>query len=288
MNVDLHVHSIFSDGVMSPEQIIDAAYQIDIGAISITDHDNILAYDIAKIYAEKKAKELNKTVIDVIPGIEINTVWENTEVHVLGYYMDSSKKEFQDMLKYQQHARLDQTVKIVERLQKAGINIKFEDIKSLVAEGGSIGRPHIAKSIVTAGGTDSIIKAYNQYIVNEAPTYVQRKTVSPHEAVEIIYECDGIAVVAHPYSIENGEELIKDLINCGLRGIEAYHRKHSPAMVEYYSSMAEEYGLIITGGSDFHAPSPSGQMALGKNLVPAWTVEELKKEKNRLNLAEFN
>ena len=287
VNIDLHVHSVFSDGMLTPEQLIDVAYAENLSAMAITDHDNVIAYDIAKKYSEQKAQELEKPLLEIIPGIEVNTLWENTEVHVLGYYMDGEKQEFQDLIKYQQHARIDQTIKIVEKLNKLNIGVTMEDIKSYVAEGGSIGRPHIARAIVKAGGTDSMLKAYNKFIVDSAPTYVKRNTVSPHEAVEIIYEAGGIPVVAHPYNVENAENLIKDLVNYGLRGIEAYHRKHSPAMVEYYSTMAETYGLIVTGGSDFHAPLPNNQIMLGKNFVPAWIVEELKKEKARLELAEF-
>ena len=117
--------------------------------------------------------------------------------------------------------------------------------------------------------------------------YVKRKTVSPHDAVEIIYEAGGIPVIAHPHDIDIAEELIKELMTNGLRGIEAYHRKHSPAIVEYFSSMAEELGLIVTGGSDFHAPNPvNGQILLGKNFIPDTVYDNLIKEKKRLDMAK--
>ena len=115
---------------------------------------------------------------------------------------------------------------------------------------------------------------------------MQRKTVTPHDAVEIIYDAGGIPVIAHPHDLENAEELIEKLMHCGLRGIEAYHRKHSPATVEYFSSMAERLGLIVTGGSDFHAPNiMNGQIILGKNFVPEWIYDKLVEEKKRLDLA---
>ena len=152
-----------------------------------------------------------------------------------------------------------------------------------MAEGGSIGRPHIARAITNAGGVNNVMEAYAKYINDESNVYVQRKTVSPHDACEIMYDAGGIPVFAHPIDVEISDELTKELVSYGLRGIEAYHRKHSPAMIEHYSSLAEKYGLIITGGSDFHAPSVNrGSILMGKNFVPAWVYDELNKERKRL------
>lgn len=285
MKLDLHIHSIYSDGSLSPEDLVDTAINLDISAISITDHDNILSYKHAVAQADLRSKETGKPVVEIIPGVEINTLWKGHEIHVLGYYMDLTSKPFLDLLAYQQHARAQQTIKIVEKLNKEGINIKLEDITSLVIEGGSIGRPHIARSIVNMGGAKHVIEAYNKYINDSASTYVKRKTVSPHEAVEIVYEACGIPVIAHPGDVDIIEDLVKDLINCGLRGIEAYHRKHSPAMVEYYFTMAEKYGLVVTGGSDFHGPSGNKKMEPGQNFVPGWILSKLKAEKNRIEIA---
>ena len=125
-----------------------------------------------------------------------------------------------------------------------------------------------------------------KYINDSSHVYVPRKTVTPYDAVEIIYGAGGIPVIAHPYDIDIAEKLIKNLMSCGLRGIEAYHRKHSPACVEYFSSMAEELGLIVTGGSDFHAPNTlNGQIVLGKNFVPEWIYDKLVQEKRMMDLA---
>lgn len=281
MKVDLHIHSTYSDGAFSPEQVVDTAVELGIDAISITDHDNVLSYEVAKGYIEQKGANL-----ELIPGVEINTLWKNEEIHILGYFMDSSDKNFQEMLLNQQHARVDQTHKIIELLnKKEGIPVTYDHIKTYVAEGGSIGRPHIAKSIVNAGGALNVIEAYSKYINDSSPVYVQRETVSPHDAVEIIYEAGGIPVVAHPCDIQDAEKLITDLMNYGLRGLEAYHRKHSPAMVEYYSSLAEKYNLIVTGGSDFHAPNMNNMIVMGKNFIPDWVMEKLKKEKSRIEIA---
>jgi 3',5'-nucleoside bisphosphate phosphatase len=283
---DLHIHTNYSDGVFPPEKVVDAAIEAGLDIIALTDHDNVLSYDIAQKYIKELEKQDKKT-IKVVQGIEINTIYNNEEVHILGYFMDIKNQDFKELLKSQQQARVKQTKEIITLLnKKEGINIKYENITSQVAHGGSIGRPHIAKAITNVGGTSNVMEAYAKYINNNSNVYVQRKTVSPHEAVEIIYDAGGVPVIAHPHDLANAENLIKDLMHCGLRGIEAYHRKHSPAIVEYFSSMAEKFGLIVTGGSDFHAPNVlNGQIILGKNFVPEWVYEKLVEEKKRLDLA---
>ena len=284
MKSDLHIHTLYSDGVFSPEKIVDTAIDVGLQAIALTDHDNILSWQVAKDYLKNTGRE---DKLEIIRGIEVNTLYKNLEVHILGYFMDVENSDFQNMIKAQQQARIKQTKEIISLLsKKEGIKIKFEDIKKQVAEGGSIGRPHIAKAITNAGGTSNVMEAYSKYIHRASPVYVERKTVSPFDAVEVIYDAGGIPVIAHPYDIDIAEKLIKDLMNCGLRGIEAYHRKHSPALVEYFSSMAENLGLIVTGGSDFHAPNiMNGQIILGKNFVPEWIYEGLLNEKKHLDLA---
>ena len=282
MKGDFHIHTYYSDGVFSPEKIVDLAVEAGLEVIALTDHDNVLSYGVAQKYIE--SKNLN---LKLIPGIEVNTLYKDYEVHILGYFPDASKSDFKAMLKSQQQARIKQTKEILRLLaKKEGIRIKFDDVKEMVAEGGSIGRPHIAKAITNAGGTSSVMEAYSKYIHKDSPVYIERKTVSPFDAVEVIYDSGGIPVIAHPYDIDIAEKLIKDLMNCGLRGIEAYHRKHSPAIVEYFSSMAENLGLIVTGGSDFHAPNiMNGQIILGKNFVPEWIYNNLIQEKKNIDMA---
>ncbi len=280
MKVDLHIHTSYSDGVFSPEKIVDTAIDAGLGAIAITDHDNILSYNLAVEYANDKS-------LEIIPGVEINTLYKGYEVHILGYFMDLNNSDFQKLLKTQQQARTKQTKEILTLLaKKEGIKIPFDNIVKQVAQGGSIGRPHIAKAITNAGGTSSVIEAYNKYINDDSNVYVQRKTVSPFDAVEVIYDAGGIPVFAHPYDVDIADNLTKEMMNFGLRGLEAYHRKHSPAIIEYFSTLAEKYGLIVTGGSDFHAPNPlNGNVILGKNFIPEWIYDELIKEKRRMELA---
>ncbi len=282
MKGDFHIHTYYSDGVFSPEKIVNLAIDAGLQVIALTDHDNVLSYEVAKEYLKTKSVDFK-----LIPGIEVNTLYKDYEVHILGYFPDVNKPDFKSLLKTQQLARIKQTKEILRLLsKKEGIKIPFEDVKEMVAEGGSIGRPHIAKAITNAGGTSSVMEAYSKYIHKDSPVYIERKTVSPFDAVEIIYDSGGIPVIAHPYDIDIAEKLIKELMNCGLRGIEAYHRKHSPAIVEYFSTMAENLGLIVTGGSDFHAPNVmNGQIILGKNFVPEWIYDKLLEEKRNIDMA---
>ena len=234
MKIDLHIHTTYSDGTFSPEMVVDTAVDCGLDVIALTDHDNVLSHKVAGDYIKK-----NNIKLEILPGVEINTIYKGYEVHILGYFMDTNNHDFQNLMKAQQEARVKQTREIIELLnKKAGIKIKFEDIKALVAEGGSIGRPHIARAITNAGGVNNVMEAYAKYINDESNVYVQRKTVSPHDACEIMYDAGGIPVFAHPIDVEISDELTKELVSYGLRGIEAYHRKHSPAMIEHYSSLA--------------------------------------------------
>ena len=282
MKSDLHIHTYYSDGIYSPEKIVDLALEHGLEAISLTDHDNILSYDVAQKYIQSKNENL-----ELIRGVEINTLYKGLEVHILGYFMDVTDKDFISMLKAQQQARIKQTKEILTLLKKKeGIKIKYDDVKQLVSEVGSIGRPHIARAIANAGGTSNVMEAYNKYIHVDSAVYVERKTVSPFDVVEVIYDAGGVPVIAHPYDVPIADELIPELVNCGLRGIEAYHRKHSAPYIEHFSTLAEEYGLIVTGGSDFHAPNiMNGQIILGKNFVPDWVYDNLIQEKKRLDMA---
>lgn len=282
VKIDLHIHTTYSDGMLSPQEIVDASVDCGMDCIALTDHDNVLSYNIALDWVNK-----NRYNLEIIPGVEINTIYKGYEVHILGYFMDKENLQFKDMLAFQQKARIEQTHKIIELLaKKEGIKIKFEDVQKLVAPMGSIGRPHIARAITSCGGSANIMEAYAKFINNNSDVYVERKTVSPHDAVEVINEANGIPVFAHPIDVDIADKLTCELVNYGLRGIEAYHRKHSPAAVEHFSTIAEQYGLIVTGGSDFHAPSMNHKTILiGKNFVPEWVYDKLIREKKRIELA---
>jgi predicted metal-dependent phosphoesterase TrpH len=171
----------------------------------------------------------------------------------------------------------------VELMQKAKIGLSLSDIQSQSRPEGTLGRPHVARALVEKGVVSNISDAFRKYLQPGAPTYHRRDTVTPHEAVEAIYEAGGIAVIAHPGDMPIIEELAKDLINYGLRGLEAYHRSHSPAEIEFHCSLAERLGLIVTGGTDFHGTVDVYPQALGRLHLPDWVFEELKAEKARID-----
>lgn len=274
--IDLHMHTTFSDGSISPEELVNMALEAGLKAFAITDHDNTNSYLPAIEAAKDKP-------IEVIPGIEINTWYNSQEVHVLGYYIDPNNEDLQNVCREHNCARKEQMAHFVELMQKAKIGLSLSDIQSQSRPEGTLGRPHVARALVEKGVVSNISDAFRKYLQPGAPTYHRRDTVTPHEAVEAIYEAGGIAVIAHPGDMPIIEELAKDLINYGLRGLEAYHRSHSPAEIEFHCSLAERLGLIVTGGTDFHGTVDVYPQALGRLHLPDWVFEELKAEKARID-----
>lgn len=275
--IDLHLHTTFSDGSITPEELVTMAIAHGLKAVSITDHDNVRSY-LPAIEAAKG------TELEIIPGIEINTWWREYEVHILGYFIDPEDEHIQQVCQEHNSAREEQMKHLVSLIRKHGrFSLTLQDIQAFSCEGGTIGRPHVAKAIVEKGGAATISEAFRKYLVPTAPTYHRRETVSPHEAVEAIYESGGIAVIAHPGDMSIIEDLAPDLMNYGLRGIEAYHRSHSPVEIEFHCSLAEKLGLIVTGGTDFHGTPDVYPLSLSRFHLPDWVYGELKREKQRID-----
>jgi predicted metal-dependent phosphoesterase TrpH len=279
--IDLHMHTVFSDGASQPEDLVKGALEIGLQAIAITDHDN--TESLAR--AQEAAKD---TSLTIIPGIEVNTSWNGQEIHILGYYIDPENRELINIIKKHRDARIRQIKTMVEQIRKkAKITLSFDDVMAHSRSEGSLGRPHVAQAIVDKGGAATIGEAFAKYLNPKASTYVRRETVSPHEAVEAIYECDGIAVIAHPGDMVIIEDLVKDLMNYGLRGLEAYHKSHSPAVIEFHCSLAEKYNLVVTGGTDYHGPGDSYVNSLARFFMPESVYDELKAERQRLTMSAF-
>ncbi len=278
--IDLHMHTVFSDGASEPEALIQAILEQGVQAIAVTDHDNMDSL-------ERVQQAAAGTGLEVIPGIEINTAWKGQEVHILGYFIDPEDSALQEVMDKHRHARVEQMHALANKLQAAGIRITLDDIRAFSSSDGTLGRPHVARALVEKGVVKTISEAFNKYLNSKAPTYVRRNTVTPHEAVEAIYESGGIPVIAHPGDMIGIENLTEDLMNYGLRGLEAYHRSHSPALIEFHSTLAEHYGLIVTGGTDFHGTPDAYAKALSHVHMPAFVYEELKKERQRLQLSSF-
>jgi 3',5'-nucleoside bisphosphate phosphatase len=243
MPADLHVHTNFSDGIYSPEEIVKKAKKADLSAVAITDHDCVDGIDPA--LAEGK-----KLGVKVIPGIEFTTDLPDTEVHILGYYIDHHAPWLLELLKKIRDARVDRIYKIVEKLKSMGLKIEPEDVLKL-SDKGSVGRPHVARAMVNKGIVRNIQEAFNRYLDCNSPAYVPHYNLSPYEAVEVIKQAGGIPVYAHP-GISSKDDIIPELVAKGMKGIEVYYSKHSDLQVKHYLALTKQYDLLATGGSDFH------------------------------------
>jgi predicted metal-dependent phosphoesterase TrpH len=279
--IDLHMHTLFSDGSVRPEDLVQLAVDNNLEAIAITDHDTTESLE----HAQKAAEGL---ALEIIPGIEVNTVWKEKEIHILGYYINPEDPTLRAVIENHRNSRVVQIQEMAQKLKaKARLNICFEDIVKEASDIGTIGRPHVARAIIAKGGAATISQAFNKFLNPRCETYVRRKTVSPHEAVEAIHESGGIAVIAHPGDLEIIEELAEDLMNYGLRGLEAYHRSHSPALIEFHCSLAEKLGLIVTGGTDFHGTVDLYKKSLDRLHMPPAVYRELHAERKRRQLSAF-
>ena len=276
---DLHIHSHLSDGLLSPLKIVEWGIHKKLRAISITDHDTVSAIDEAISYS------LNKD-IEVIPGIELSTEYCGVEVHMLGYYFnynDILLKQFLDKLI---EGRMERAKTMVKKLKRLGFNIEFDHICETAKFASAIGRPHIARAMVSLGYCNSIEEVFEKYIGIGKPAYVERYKISPFQAVEIILKCGGAAAIAHPGLIINIDKflLIKKLYNWGLRGIEVYHTAHTKEDIIYLNNIAKKLDLIPTGGSDCHGIIINNEPMIGSVVVPYSNVIRLKesiyKEKN--------
>ena len=266
--VDLHLHSTASDGRLSPEDIVRLAAEQGTSIIAITDHDSVDG--IAPALLAAKAFPWLK----VIPGIELSTDAPQGEVHVLGYFIDYANHEFQSTLEGLRHSRLHRAQGMIVKLKNLGIHIDWERVQE-IAGTGSIGRPHIAEAMLEKGYITSFKEAFDKYISREGPAYVEREKMTPVEAVELVLQFKGLPVLAHPFTINNPETTIAELKAAGLVGIEAYYNGYTADEISQLVSLADSYGLITTGGSDFHGQEITPDATIGGVYVPMEPVEQL-------------
>ena len=273
MTADLHLHSTYSDGSYTPEELVKEAVEKDFKTIAIADHDTVEG--IAK--AKEAAKDFD---IEIIPAIEFSTFREKAEIHILGYFIDYNDSNLLKESKKIFSARKERARKMVELLNKEGVKISFEQVKNISGDD-YLGRPHVAKAMMKEGYIEEIGEAFTEdYIGNGGRAYVPKYKLSPEKAIEIINNAGGIAVIAHPEFINHGEAMgvedIKKLREVGLKGIEVYQSKHDKKAVEKYKKIANDLDLLITGGSDFHGEN-STDVNLGDIRLSAERVVELKK-----------
>jgi len=275
-NVDLHLHTTASDGVMTPSKIVNYAKSRGLAAIAITDHDTIEGL-------EEGLAEGERIGFEVIPGIEISAQHSPGSMHLLGFFIDIHHPLLAERLEYLQRARAERNPKIVEKLNKLGIDISFDEVLK-VSGGGQVGRPHFAQVLLEKGYVRSFQEAFERFLKKGAPAYVEKMRFSPEESIHFISEARGVAVLAHPNTLQvNGyselESLILRLVGNGLRGIEVYYPEHSAAEVAQYEALAEKHGLLITGGTDYHGIEKNGLdvgVGRGDMNLPYSIVENLK------------
>ncbi len=270
--VDLHIHTTISDGALTPKEVIEYAYKEGLVAIGITDHDVTDGIEIAQRTASKYG-------LEVVPGVELSSDYGKKEVHILGYYMDCEDEEFQKKLALFRKARYERAEEMVKRLKSLGMEIDFERVEEIAGKG-SVGKPHIAQVLVEKGYVSSIPGAAWKYLESGGPVSVPKYKLRPSEAIDIILRAGGIPILAHPAGTRV-DELIPQLANNGLMGLEAYDAKNPPSIADYYITLARKYGLLITGGSDCHGKA-KGEMRIGKVKAPYEIVEKLKEAKRNL------
>ncbi|NLM96149.1 MAG: PHP domain-containing protein [Halanaerobiaceae bacterium] len=263
MPADLHLHSIYSDGSFTPSELVEMAARKGIDTIALSDHDTIEG--INEMIAAARLRD-----IEVIPAIEFSTSQDGVEIHILGYYIDFNSRTFLEEVKRLFDQRLKRSEMMVEKLNRLGVEISFQDVKEIAGDK-YVGRPHIARAMKKAGYIKEIGEAFtDQYIGNGGRAYVGREKISPREAIEIIRKNGGIAVLAHPFFVNGGDSLDKKSIELlaedGLEGLEVFHSRHSQEVSGYYLKIAEELGLLVTGGSDFHGES-SPDVKIGDVLL---------------------
>ncbi|NOU78334.1 PHP domain-containing protein [Paenibacillus sp. LMG 31459] len=246
---DLHSHTQASDGMQPPAENVRLAYEKGLAAVAITDHDTVSG--IAE--ALEAGRRLG---ITVVPGVEISTRAGGKEIHVLGYYIDTEQELFLSRLEQQRNTRLGRNEAIIDKLRGLGIEISMEQVLSGMGRelkpDESVGRPHIADELVRLGAAADMRDAFDKYLAEGAAAYVSPPRITPETACRWILEAGGAAVLAHP-GIYGDDELVRKILETGaLRGIEVYHSDHGPAEHDRYLALAEEFGLLVTGGSDFH------------------------------------
>jgi predicted metal-dependent phosphoesterase TrpH len=265
---DLHIHTNFSDGTFTPQRVIQEASQKGLSCISITDHDTVSAIEPAK----NEAKRFN---IEVIPGVELSAERDGYEIHILGYFIDWQAEWFQKKLEQICDVRKRRALTIIEKLKKEGLDLDSDELLRKTAPG-SVGRLHIARMLYDKGFVYSLQEAFNKYIGEGRPCYVKKFKLTPAEVIDMIARLKGLSVLAHPHIIGN-DELIGELAQLGLRGIEVYCPERNKAVIEHYQNLAKEHGLLITGGSDCHGMGKD-RVLMGEIMVPYSLVEILKKE----------
>jgi hypothetical protein len=244
MRIDLHTHTTVSDGLLSPEALVQAVQAAHLDVFSITDHDTLDALAEAEMHARDHGLRL-------VAGIELSAMWrKEAELHLLGYFFDPTDSRLLGFLRERREARRVRLTAMLNRLHALGVVIAAADVLAL-ARDGNVGRPHLARVLVQRGLVGSPDEAFERYLGEGRPAYVPRPDVTITEAIQVIHDAGGVASLAHP-GPHNHDEALPDLVAAGLDAIEVYHVAHTPGQVRHYRRLAKRWGILVTGGSDFH------------------------------------
>lgn len=282
MQVDMHIHTVESDGTCTAEEIIERALKNGVRAVAITDHDTVAGVETGKRAADKKGMEY-------IPGIEISCNSDNLEVHVLGYYLNLKDEKFLLEIDELEKARENRNRKIIEKFKKIGIIIDIEELKKL-APGNIISRLHFANYLLKEGIVSSKEEAFIRYLGKNGIAYEPKENFPPERAVRMITENGGFVSLAHPFLITSNEEILNKLIanlkKYGLDALEAQYSSFSKTQVKMVKRLAKKYDLAVTGGSDFHGVNRLGVDIgdAGLEYSQLETVKEKLKIKREENL----
>ncbi len=268
VRADLHLHTSHSDGAYPPREVLAKVKTAGISVISITDHDNIGAIE----EAQEAGRELG---VEVVPGVELSASFEVAEIHILGYFFDTTHPALREALSIFRERRLKRAERIVDKLNKLNIPLSMQSVLD-EAGGDSVGRPHIANAMVSQGHAESYYHAFRQYLGNGKPAFERKEGFSPEETIALIAEAGGLSFLAHPGNYME-ESAIRHLIDAGLDGIEVIHPSHSAERVEYYKSIVDQYYLLESGGSDFHGGLKNDERALGAFTVPVSVVDTMRR-----------
>jgi predicted metal-dependent phosphoesterase TrpH len=247
--IDLHAHTIYSDGTFTPTELVRLALQRGLTVLSISDHDS--TEGLAEAF-----RAADGTGLEIVPGVEFSTVREGHGIHVLAYWMDLQDGPFQAELRRLRDDRFTRGERMVRRLRELGHPITFERVRE-IAEGKNIIRPHIAQALVEAGVVETIEDAFTPDLIKDGGrAYVEKHALDPVAAIDLIKRAGGLAVVAHPGLHREGlgvpDDVIQEMAEAGLDGIECAHPDHPPGAEERYREMARRFGLVTTGSSDCH------------------------------------
>ena len=266
----LHVHTHFSDGTFSPERLVEEALRTDLSCIAVTDHDNVSGVEPARKAAAGR--------LEVLSGVEMTAEVGGAEIHILGYLIDHTQPSFLGMLKKMQELRVRRVHEMCQKLKQLHMPIEPQEVFDL-AEPGSVGRLHVARVLVDRGYVATTSEAFARFIGDRKPAYVAKFKMTPKEAIGWIRRVGGIPVLAHPYLL-SANVLIEDLVRAGIMGIEAFYTEHTDFQKNEFVRMAENWGLLVTGGSDCHGEARH-EIKIGRVRLPYSYVELLREAQCR-------